>query len=124
MRNGRGSLAVERCLTPQLFGRGASLVTYPGSRPVSGSASAPPTHTCTQAYLGAGGTFATPTRRPPRKELTARQRSLNRAHARLRYPAESGMATLKRWRLFRHARCSPNRLSSAGKAILTLEKQR
>lgn len=33
------------------------------------------------AYLGAGGTFATPTRRPPRKELTARQRSLNRAHA-------------------------------------------
>ena len=59
------------------------------------------------AYLGAGGTFATPTRRPPRKELTTRQRSLNRAHARLRYPVERGMATLKRSRIFRHARCSP-----------------
>ncbi|MFG2305296.1 transposase family protein [Actinacidiphila glaucinigra] len=76
------------------------------------------------AYLGAGGTFAAPTRRPPCKELTARQRSLNRAHARLRYPVERGVATLKRWRIFRHARCSPNRLSSAAKAILTLEKQR
>ncbi|WP_431961995.1 transposase family protein [Actinacidiphila sp. bgisy160] len=76
------------------------------------------------AYLGAGGTFATPTRRPPRNELTARQRSMNRSHARLRYPVERGMATLKRWRIFRHARCSPNRLSSAAKAILTLEWQR
>ncbi|MFB7293683.1 IS5/IS1182 family transposase, partial [Actinacidiphila glaucinigra] len=27
-------------------------------------------------------------------------------------------------RIFRHARCSPNRLSSAAKAILTLERQR
>lgn len=44
--------------------------------------------------------------------------------ARLRYPVERGMATLKRWRIFRHARCSPNRLSSAAKAILTLERQR
>ncbi len=48
------------------------------------------------AYLGAGGTFATPTQRPPRKEHTARQRSLNRAHVRPRYPVERGMATLKR----------------------------
>lgn len=35
-------------------------------------------------YLGAGGTFATPQRRRPRQELTAGQRSLNKAHARLR----------------------------------------
>jgi hypothetical protein len=34
------------------------------------------------------------------------------------------MATRKRWHIFRHARCGPNRLSSAAKAILTLEKQR
>ncbi|MET8249366.1 transposase family protein [Streptomyces sp. NPDC005202] len=73
------------------------------------------------AYTGAGGTFAVPTRRPPR---TAGQRSLNKAHARLRYPVERGMATLKRWRIFRHARCSPNRLTSTAKAILTLERQR
>ncbi|MFF3404017.1 transposase family protein, partial [Streptomyces sp. NPDC002659] len=76
------------------------------------------------AYTGAGGTFAVSTRRPPRKELTARQRSLNRAHAPLRYPVERGMATLKHWRIFRHARCSPNRLTPAAKAILTLERQR
>ncbi|MFB7294008.1 transposase family protein [Actinacidiphila glaucinigra] len=76
------------------------------------------------AYLGAGGTFATPTRRPPCEEFTARQRSLNRVHTRLRYPVERGMATLKRCRIFRHARCRPNRLSSAAKAILTLQKQR
>ncbi|MFF4653781.1 IS5/IS1182 family transposase, partial [Streptomyces sp. NPDC001380] len=28
------------------------------------------------------------------------------------------------WRIFRHARCSPNRLTSTAKAILTLERQR
>ncbi|MFK0194515.1 transposase family protein [Kitasatospora sp. NPDC090308] len=76
------------------------------------------------AYTGAGGTFAVPTRRPPRKELGPAQRSLNRAHARLRYPVERGVATVKRWRIFRHARCSPNWLTSAAKAVLTLELQR
>ncbi|WP_405771975.1 transposase family protein [Actinacidiphila glaucinigra] len=50
-------------------------------------------------------TFATPTRRPPRKELTARQRSRNRAHARLRYPV-TRHGHPQRWRNFRHARCS------------------
>lgn len=76
------------------------------------------------AYIGAGGTFAVPIRRPPGKELTIGQRSLNWAHARLRYPVERGMATLKRWRIFRHARCSPNRLTSLAEAVLTLERQR
>ncbi|MFJ4678598.1 transposase family protein [Kitasatospora sp. NPDC088783] len=76
------------------------------------------------AYTGAGGTFAVPARRPPRSELGTTQRSLNRAHARLRYPVERGVATIKRWRIFRHARCSPNWLTSAAKAILTLELQR
>ncbi|GLW73637.1 IS5 family transposase [Kitasatospora phosalacinea] len=76
------------------------------------------------AYTGAGGTFAVPTRRPARKELSPAQRSLNRAHARLRHPVERGVATLKRWRIFRHARCSPNWLTSAAKAVLTLELQR
>ncbi len=65
-----------------------------------------------------------PTRRPPRGDLSVGQKPINRAHARLRYPVERGVATLKRWRIFRHARCSPNRLTPAAKAILTLEKQR
>ncbi len=73
------------------------------------------------AYTGASSTVAVPTRRPPRKELSDRQRSLKRAHARLRHPVERGVATLKRWRIFRHARCSPNWLTSAAKAVLTLE---
>ncbi|MFF3518610.1 transposase family protein [Streptomyces sp. NPDC002573] len=76
------------------------------------------------AYTGAGGTAVVPTRRPPRKELSVGQRSLNRAHARLRYPVERGVATVKRWRIFRRARCSPNWLTSAAKAVLTLELQR
>ncbi|QKW24499.1 transposase [Kitasatospora sp. NA04385] len=76
------------------------------------------------AYTGAGGTFAVPTRRLPRKEPSVRQRSVNRAHARLRHPVERGVATLKRWKIFRRARCSPNWLTSAAKAVLTLELQR
>ncbi|ROR46907.1 DDE superfamily endonuclease [Kitasatospora cineracea] len=76
------------------------------------------------AYTGAAGTFAVPTRRPPRGELTAGQRSLNRARARLRCPLERGVATVKRWRIFRHARCSPNWLTSGAKAVLPLELHR
>ncbi|WP_330290160.1 transposase family protein [Streptomyces sp. NBC_00576] len=68
------------------------------------------------AYTGAGGTAAVPTRRPARKELSVGQRSLNRAHARLRYPVEHGIATVKRWRIFQHARCSPNWLTSAARS--------
>ncbi|QKW22794.1 hypothetical protein HUT16_30195 [Kitasatospora sp. NA04385] len=76
------------------------------------------------AYTGADGTFAVPTGRPARKELSPAQRSLNRAHTRLRHPVERGVATLKRWRIFRHARCSPNWLMSTAEAVLTLELQR
>ncbi|MER5891359.1 transposase family protein, partial [Streptomyces sp. NPDC001941] len=72
-------------------------------------------------YLGAGGNFAVPHRRRPRQELTLRQRSLNKAHARLRYPVERGMARLKTWRIFRKARCSPTWLTTAARAVLTLE---
>ncbi|SEB99358.1 Helix-turn-helix of DDE superfamily endonuclease [Streptomyces sp. 2231.1] len=76
------------------------------------------------AYTGAGPGVAVPARRRPRQELTASEKSLNKAHARLRSPVERGIATVKRWRIFRHARCSPNRLASATKAVLTLERQR
>ncbi|PBC75823.1 DDE superfamily endonuclease [Streptomyces sp. TLI_235] len=76
------------------------------------------------AYTGAGPHVAVPVRRRPRTELTTKEKSLNKAHARLRCPVERGVATVKRWRIFRHARCSPNRLGSISKAVLTLERQR
>ncbi|MFJ2008611.1 transposase family protein, partial [Streptomyces chartreusis] len=47
--------------------------------------------------------------------------NVNRAHARLRSPVERAFARLKSWRIFRRARCSPNRLTSMTKAVLTLE---
>jgi hypothetical protein len=75
-------------------------------------------------YLGAGGTFAVPVRRRPGTDLTGSETSLNRAHARLRYPVEPGVASLKTWRIFQHARCSPTWLTSAAKAVLTLERHR
>lgn len=37
---------------------------------------------------------------------------------------ERGIARLKRWRIFRHARCSPSRMTSLTKAVLTLERHR
>ncbi len=67
-------------------------------------------------YVGAGGTFAVPHRRRPRQDLAVGQRSINRAHARLRYPVERGIARLKTWKIFRHARCSPTWLTQAAKA--------
>uniref|UniRef100_A0AAU1IDA8 Transposase family protein n=1 Tax=Streptomyces sp. NBC_00180 TaxID=2903632 RepID=A0AAU1IDA8_9ACTN len=77
-----------------------------------------------KAYEGAGGTFCTPYKRHRGRELTAHQKSVNRAHARLRSPVERAFALLKSWRIFRRARCSPIRLTSIAKAILTLEKHR
>ncbi|MDX2733645.1 transposase family protein, partial [Streptomyces sp. PA03-2a] len=68
--------------------------------------------------------IATPIRRRPGKELSPRQKSLNKAHARLRYPVEHGMARLKTWRIFRKARCSPTWLTTAARAVLTLESYR
>ncbi|MFJ6637009.1 transposase family protein [Streptomyces sp. NPDC091376] len=55
------------------------------------------------ADLGYGGNFAVPVRRRPGKQLTATEKSLNKAHARLRHPVERGIASLKTWRIFRHA---------------------
>ncbi|MGW8955502.1 transposase family protein [Streptomyces sp. NPDC055709] len=75
-------------------------------------------------YIGADDTFTVPHRRRPRRDLTVTQQSVNRAHARLRYPVERGIARLKTWKIFRHARCSPSWLTHAAKAILTLESYR
>ncbi|MEU0664272.1 transposase family protein [Streptomyces lavendulocolor] len=76
------------------------------------------------AYTSAGPGVAVPARRRPRQELTTGEKSLNKAHARLRSPVERGVATIKHWRIFRHARRSPNRRTSITQAVPTLERQR
>jgi hypothetical protein len=76
------------------------------------------------AYIGAGEWVTTPRRRPPQGELTTTEQTVNRALAAARVPVERGIARLKCWRIFRHARCSPNRMTSITKAVLTLERHR
>ncbi|MGW2584872.1 transposase family protein [Streptomyces virginiae] len=62
-----------------------------------------------------------PHRRKPGKDLTPEQRSVNRAHSRLRRPVERAIARIKTWRILRKARISPTNLTSIARAILTLE---
>jgi hypothetical protein len=76
------------------------------------------------AYIGAGDWVTTAKRRPPNGELTPTERTVNRALSAARAPVEHGVARLKSWRIFRRARCSPNRLTVIAKAVLTLERQR
>lgn len=77
-----------------------------------------------RAYMGAGPWLTTPLRRPPGRELTLTQQTVNRALSAARAPVERGVARLKPWRIFRRSRCSPNRMSSIAAAVLTLEWQR
>ncbi|KPI17801.1 hypothetical protein OV450_8000 [Actinobacteria bacterium OV450] len=77
-----------------------------------------------KAYQGAGDIVAVPHRRKPAKDLTPKQKSGNRAHSRMRWPVERAIARIKTWRILRKARCSPNRLTSIARAILTLETRR
>ncbi|MFB7553260.1 transposase family protein [Streptomyces sp. NPDC056154] len=76
------------------------------------------------AYQGAGPWLTTGIKRKPLQELTPTEKTLNRALAAARAPVERGVASLKSWRIFRRSRCSPNRMTSIAKAILTLERQR
>ncbi|WP_324605403.1 transposase family protein, partial [Streptomyces sp. NRRL F-2664] len=55
---------------------------------------------------------------------TPRQKRVNRARSRLRWPVERAIASIKTWRILRKARCHPTRLTSTTKAILTLETHR
>ncbi len=76
------------------------------------------------AYQGGGPWGTTGVKRRPHHGLTPTQQTVNRSLARTRAPAERGVARLKSWRIFRHARCSPNRMTSIAKAVLTLERHR
>jgi hypothetical protein len=69
-----------------------------------------------RAYMGAGPWVTTPLRRPPGRDLTPTQQTANRALSAARAPVERGVARLKSWRIFRKARCSPNRISSIAAA--------
>ncbi|MEU5437229.1 transposase family protein [Streptomyces sp. NPDC020719] len=77
-----------------------------------------------RAYIGAGPWVTTPIRRLPGRDLTTTQRTINRALSAARAPVERSIARLKPWRIFRRARCSPNRMTAIAAAILTLERQR
>lgn len=76
------------------------------------------------AYQGGGPWVTTGIKRRPLQELTLTEKTVNRALAAARAPVERGVARLKSWRIFRRSRCSPNRMTSIAKAILTLERQR
>lgn len=77
-----------------------------------------------RAYTGAGLWVTTGRERLPGAQLSPTQQTINRALAASRAPVERGMARLKSWHIFRRSRCSPNRMTSIAKAILTLERQR
>ncbi|GAU71633.1 transposase [Streptomyces sp. NBRC 110611] len=73
-----------------------------------------------QGYQGAGGTVITPIKRCPQTELPYKHKRSNTVHAALRTPVERTTSRIKQRRIFRHARISPNRLTSVATAILTL----
>ena len=74
-----------------------------------------------KAYQGAGGTVRTPFKRHRyRPKLSARQKAVNKAHARIRARGERAVATLKTWKLLAKLRCSPSRTTAIVQAILVL----
>ena len=75
-----------------------------------------------RASIGGGPWVTTARRRPPSRDLSPTEQTVNRALAAARAPVERGVARLKSWRIFRRARCSPNRMTSIAKAVLTLER--
>jgi hypothetical protein len=77
-----------------------------------------------KAYQGTGDIAAVPHRRRPGKDLPIKQKSVNRAHSRLRWPVERAIARIKTWRILRKTRTSPNRLTSIARAVLILETHR
>ncbi len=77
-----------------------------------------------RAYIGAGAWVTTPIRRLPNQDLTTTRRTVNRALSAARAPVARSIARPKSGRIFRRARCSPNRMTAIAAAVLTLERQR
>lgn len=73
-----------------------------------------------QGISGAGGTVRVPYHGRWEK-LSAGQKAVNRAHAKIRAVGEQAMATLKSWRLLRKLRCSTTRITDLVRAILALQ---
>ena len=74
-----------------------------------------------KAYQGARGSMRTPFKRHRyRPKLTAWQKKVNRAHARIRAIGERANATLKVWKVLTRLRCSPHRATAIVQAILVL----
>ncbi|MFG3245034.1 IS5 family transposase [Streptomyces sp. NPDC048187] len=72
-----------------------------------------------KGYQGAGGTVRVPFR-GRWVNLSAGQRAVNVAHARIRAVGEQAMATLKSRRLLRKLRCSTTRITALVQAVLAL----
>jgi DDE superfamily endonuclease/Helix-turn-helix of DDE superfamily endonuclease len=74
-----------------------------------------------KGYQGAGGTVRTPFKRHRhRPRLSARQKDVNRDHARIRALGERAVATLKTWKILTKLRCCPHRATAIIQAILVL----
>lgn len=77
------------------------------------------------AYCGAGANVEVPHRRPPRdpetgerrRRLSANEKAVNTAHARLRGPGERANAQLKSWKILRKIRSSPRQTTRLVDAI-------
>jgi hypothetical protein len=74
-----------------------------------------------KAYQGARGNIRTPFKRHRhRPKLSAWQKKVNRAHARIRAIGERANATLKTWKVLNRLRCSPHRATAIVQATLVL----
>ncbi|MDW5326771.1 transposase family protein [Plantactinospora sp. KLBMP9567] len=74
-----------------------------------------------KGYQGAGGTVRTPFKRHRhRPQLSRRQKTINRSHARIRALGERAVATLKTWKILVKLRCCPRRATAIVQAILVL----
>ncbi|MFD5475270.1 transposase family protein [Streptomyces sp. NPDC127105] len=72
-----------------------------------------------KGYRGAGGTVRIPYW-GRWETLSIGQKTVNRAHAKIRALVERAAATLKSWRLLRKLRCSTTRITSLVQAVLAL----
>jgi hypothetical protein len=74
-----------------------------------------------KGYQGARGSVRTPFKqRRFRPKLSRRQKTVNRAHAKIRARGERAIATLKTWKILAKLRCCPRRATAIVQAILVL----